>query len=127
MSEEKMLVPPEFKERIVLDRRPWGNFTSYPLEGTGSVKIITVDPGGVLSLQLHERRDEYWVVLDEGLEVTVGERTWRPAPGEELWIQRGVKHRAKCIGDAPARFFELWLGWSDESDIVRLEDEYNRK
>jgi mannose-6-phosphate isomerase len=116
----------EFQERIVHDVRPWGNFRQFPMEGVSSVKILTVAPGGVLSLQYHHRRDEFWLVLDEGLEMTVGDRVWRPQPGEEVWIPRLSKHRARGVGDRPARVLELWIGPSEESDIVRIEDVYNR-
>jgi mannose-6-phosphate isomerase-like protein (cupin superfamily) len=91
-----------------------------------SIKILSVNPGGVLSLQYHHRRDEFWLVLDEGLEMTVGERVWRPAAGEEVWIPRGAHHRARGVGAEPARVLELWIGDSEESDIVRLEDVYRR-
>ena len=127
MPKSKHAVPEEFREKIAVQNSPWGNFTSYPREEVASIKIITVDPGGILSLQYHNNRDEFWVILDDGLEVTVGENTWRTTAGEELWITRGVKHRVKCVADSPARFFELWIGESSESDIVRIEDEYGRK
>jgi mannose-6-phosphate isomerase len=116
----------KFQADIVEDHRPWGSFRSFPLAGVSSVKIITVAPGGALSLQYHHGRDEFWVVLDDGLEMTVGDRVWRPAPGEEIWITRGTRHRARGVGERPARVLELWVGESEESDIVRIEDSYGR-
>ena len=116
----------EFKKGILEDHRPWGKFRRFPHEGVSSIKIITVNPGGILSLQYHRGRDEFWVVLDEGLEMTAGDRVWRPAAGEEVWIPKGTSHRARGVGDKPARVMELWIGPSEESDIVRVEDAYNR-
>jgi mannose-6-phosphate isomerase-like protein (cupin superfamily) len=116
----------DFRSRILEDRRPWGKFRSYPHQTAGAIKIITVDPGGTLSLQYHKRRAEFWVALDEGLEITVGERTWRPAPNEEIYIPGGAAHRLRSVGPAPARIMEIWLGESDEVDIVRLDDAYGR-
>jgi mannose-6-phosphate isomerase len=116
----------DFRARILEDRRPWGKFRSFPHRAAGALKIITVDPGGILSLQTHSRRAEFWVALDEGLELTVGGRTWRPAPNEEIFIPRGAAHRLRNAGSAPARVMEIWLGDSDESDIVRLDDAYGR-
>jgi len=115
-----------YRGRIVEDVRPWGKFRRFPHEGASSIKIITVGPGGRLSLQYHNGRDEFWIVLDEGLEMTAGDRVWRPSAGEEIWIPKGTKHRARGVGDEPARVMELWIGPSEESDIVRLEDAYNR-
>jgi len=116
-----------FRDAVREDVRPWGRFRAYPRSGAGSLKIITVNPGGVLSLQIHRRRSEFWVALDEGLEVTIGERVWRPAPDEEIFVPAGAPHRLRGIGAAPARVMEIWLGDSDEDDIVRLEDAYGRR
>ena len=117
----------DYRARIIEDIRPWGKFRRYPHQEAGSIKVITVNPGGVLSLQSHERRDEFWVVIDPGLEMTLGERVWTSAPGEEIFIPRGAPHRARNRGQAPARVLEIWIGRSDESDIVRLKDDYGRR
>ncbi len=126
MSEK---TPPEasFRNGIIEDVRPWGKFRRFPHADAGSIKIITVEPGGRLSLQYHEGRAEFWVVLDAGLEITVGDRVWLAAPNEEIVIPRRVAHRARNAGTAPARFMEIWIGRSAESDIVRLSDDYSRK
>lgn len=115
-----------YRDGIREENRPWGKFRSFPHRDAGAIKIITVDPGGMLSLQTHERRAEFWIVLDRGLEITVGERTWRPEPNEEIFIPRRAPHRLRCVGPAPARIMEIWLGNSDEADIVRLDDVYGR-
>ena len=118
------------KERIlagiVEDIRPWGKFRSYPHRRATSLKIITVKPGSALSLQYHERRGEFWVVLDSGLEVTCGRKAWRPRKGEEIFIPPKTPHRLRCVGRRSGRVLELWLGKSTEEDIVRLQDDYGR-
>ena len=91
----------EYRSRILEDRRPWGKFRSFPHQTAGAIKIITVAPGGTLSLQYHRRRAEFWIALDAGLEVTVGERTWRPAPDEEIYIPREARHRLRSVGTFP--------------------------
>jgi mannose-6-phosphate isomerase len=115
-----------FRKAIDEERRPWGKFRVYPREAGATVKIVTVDPGQTLSLQYHRRRAEFWIALDPGLEVTVGERVWRPAVNEEIFIPKEALHRLSCCGTAPARIMEIWIGESDESDIVRVEDIYGR-
>jgi len=117
----------DFRARIVEDHRPWGKFRAYPHEQAGSIKIITIEPGGTLSLQYHHRRAEFWIALDDGLEVTLDDRVWRPAPNEEIYIPREARHRVRGVGPKPARIMEIWLGDSDEADIVRLQDTYGRK
>ena len=116
----------DYRTRIIEDIRPWGKFRSFPRDQVGSIKIITVNPGAKLSLQYHCRRCEFWVVLDAGLEITVGERVWQPAPNEEVFIPLEAPHRLRCVGSKPGRVMELWLGDSAEDDIVRIEDAYGR-
>jgi mannose-6-phosphate isomerase-like protein (cupin superfamily) len=91
------------------------------------VKIITVKPGEILSLQYHHHRDELWVALDAGLRVTLGDRVWDPEPSEEIFIPHGSKHRIAGVGSKPSRWLEISFGEFDEEDIVRLEDHYGRK
>jgi mannose-6-phosphate isomerase-like protein (cupin superfamily) len=126
MADESEVRYEAFRKGITQDQRPWGAFRRFPLAGVSSAKIITVEPGGVLSLQYHDRRDEFWVILDDGLEMTLGDRVWRPARGEEIWIPRGTHHRIRGVSARTARFFELWVGESNENDIVRVEDIYKR-
>ena len=116
----------DFRARILEDIRPWGKFRVYPHENAGGLKIITVNPGASLSLQYHRKRAEFWIALDEGLEITVGERTWRPLRNEEIYIPREAAHRLRCTGPEPARVMEIWLDDSAEDDIVRLADDYGR-
>jgi len=117
----------EYGEKIIEDLRPWGKFRSFPHKRARSLKIITVYPGAAISLQFHLRRSEFWVVLDRGLEVTVGDKVWRPKKNEEIFIPKRTPHRLRCRGREPGRVMEIWLGNSEESDIVRLHDEYGRK
>ncbi|MBN1223619.1 MAG: phosphomannose isomerase type II C-terminal cupin domain [Candidatus Aminicenantes bacterium] len=117
----------EFKKFIIEDIRPWGKFRSFPYKPARNIKIITVSPGGILSLQYHDNRSEFWVILDKGLEITLGDQVWQPEENEEIFIPRKAPHRLKCIGSRPARVMEIWIGDSDESDITRLDDIYGRK
>ncbi len=116
----------KFRGKIEEDIRPWGRFRAYPHKQAKSIKIITVKPGSALSLQYHHKRSEFWVVLDSGLEITLGERTWKPEKGEEIFIPRKIPHRLRCVGKEPARVMEIWVGLSEEEDIVRLHDDYGR-
>ena len=116
-----------FQKAITEEIRPWGKFRSFPHNQAGSIKIITVKSGETLSLQYHKKRSEFWIILDEGLEVTAGDQVWQPVVNEEIFIPLKVPHRVRCIGQKPARIMEIWIGKSEESDIIRLEDAYGRK
>lgn len=126
-KEKNDLIEADFRKRIEEDVRPWGKFRSYPYKKARSIKIITVNPGESLSLQYHNHRSEFWVVLDRGLEITVGDKVWQPEENEEIFIPQKAPHRLRCLGTKKARVMEIWLGDSDEADIVRLHDEYDRK
>jgi mannose-6-phosphate isomerase-like protein (cupin superfamily) len=125
-KEKKSPAEVKFRKKIEEDMRPWGRFRSYPWKQVRSIKIITVNPGSALSLQYHHKRSEFWVVLDSGLEMTLGKKTWTPKKGEEIFIPKKIPHRLRCVGSQPARVMELWLGQSEEEDIVRLRDDYGR-
>jgi mannose-6-phosphate isomerase len=116
----------EFRDSILEDHRPWGKFRSFPHENASSIKILTVYPSGSLSLQYHEFRSEFWIVLDEGLEITCGDKVWKPQKNEEIFIPQKSPHRVRNMGKQPARIMEIWVGDSYESDIIRLKDDYGR-
>jgi mannose-6-phosphate isomerase len=109
----------------LVDHRPWGGFRQYTRNQTTTVKLIEVAPGQRLSLQRHTHRDELWVVLDDGLEVRIGDRTVTAARGDEFLIPRGTLHRV-AAGPTGGRFVEVCFGYFDEDDIERLEDAYGR-
>ncbi len=106
--------------------KPWGKFEQYTHNLPSTVKVITVRPGGALSLQYHSKRDELWVILDPGARVEVGDRVLRPQPEETVFIPHRTPHRLSAIGEEPVRVLEISLGEFDEDDIVRLEDVYGR-
>jgi mannose-6-phosphate isomerase len=108
--------------------RPWGRFRQYAHNEPVTVSLMWVLPGQRLSLQSHRGRSELWIVLDEGAEVTVGERTWRPSANEELWIGAGERHRLAHDGSVPTpvRVLEVAFGDWQQADIKRFGDDYGR-
>ena len=87
MSSDRITDIENFQKAIIEDIRPWGKFRSFPFDQASSIKIITVNPGEALSPQYHMKRSEFWVILDEGLEVTAGDRIWTPKANEEIFVQ----------------------------------------
>jgi mannose-1-phosphate guanylyltransferase/mannose-6-phosphate isomerase len=107
--------------------KPWGRFEQYTHNALSTVKVITVEPGGALSLQYHHRRDELWVVLDDAdARIELGEEVIQPQEGEKIFIPRETAHRLTATGDRTVRILEVSTGEFDEDDIVRLEDVYGR-
>ena len=108
-------------------RRPWGGYTVLS-EGEGyKVKRIDVNPGGLLSLQSHRRRDEYWTAVVGEMTVVLDGREFRLPAGESCHIPVGAKHRMGNNTSAPAAIIEVQTGdYLEEDDIVRYEDIYGR-
>ena len=106
--------------------KPWGRFEQYTHNLPSTVKIITVAPGGTLSRQYHDHRDELWVILDRGAQVQLGEEVLEPEAGEKIFIPRGTVHRLSTAGESEVRILEISFGEFDEEDIVRLDDVYGR-
>ena len=105
--------------------KPWGNFKQYISDEKCTVKIITVKPRQKLSLQSHEKRDELWIILDDGLEIQIADKIIQPKQGDEISIPQKTKHRLSSLGKE-GRILEISTGEFDEEDITRYEDIYGR-
>jgi N-acylneuraminate cytidylyltransferase len=109
------------------DRRPWGNWEVVATGARWCVKLIEVMPGGILSLQRHQFRDEAWVVTEGHALVTLEGKETRLTVGETITIRRGEIHRLSNPGEGRLLLLELQTGTRLlESDIVRLQDNYGR-
>ena len=107
--------------------RPWGAYTVLQ-EGLGfTIKRIEVKPGAALSLQLHHRRSEHWVVVGGEARVVNGERTYTLRPNESTFIPVETRHRLENAGTEPLLMIEVQCGdYLGEDDIVRFDDKYGR-
>ncbi|TAK56282.1 MAG: mannose-1-phosphate guanylyltransferase/mannose-6-phosphate isomerase [Gammaproteobacteria bacterium] len=108
--------------------RPWGSFTSIDNGERFQVKRLVVNPGAVLSLQLHHRRSEHWIVVAGTAKVTRGNEVFLLAENEATDIPVGTVHRVENPGDVPLHIIEVQSGsYFGEDDIVRIEDHYGRQ
>lgn len=110
------------------DHRPWGSY--YVLEDaeTHKVKRIEVKSKGRLSYQYHQYRSEVWTIIKGEALVTLDDVEIPLKAGDIIEIPKGAKHRIENPGDETLVFIEIQLGsYFGEDDIVRLEDDYNRK
>lgn len=107
--------------------RPWGSYTVLE-EGDGyKIKRIEVNPGARLSLQMHHKRSEHWVVVAGRARVTCGERIYDLAESQSTVIPTGTKHRLENPGSTPLSIIEVQNGpYLGEDDIVRFDDDYGR-
>lgn len=111
---------------IYQEERPWGNFRKFLENSPATVKIITVKPNERLSLQSHNKREEFWHITRGSGTVEIGDATFEAAEGKEFQIGKGVKHRISA-GPYGVAFLELAFGeFDEEGDIIRYEDRYGR-
>lgn len=136
--------------------RPWGGFfvlaedqaqqfadkyfdglsvDDLKISGKLSPKILVVAPEKRLSWQYHHRRAEIWQVMRG----TVGIKTSDTdeegtinsySPGDRIILQKGERHRLIGLEDWGI-VAEIWQHTdpsnpSDESDIVRVQDDFGR-
>jgi len=113
------------------EERPWGSFEILIDNPSYKVKRIYVKPGHRLSLQYHNKRDENWVIVQGKANVQLdrdGENCKVYERGESLYISRFTPHRVSCYSDEDLIFIETQTGeYFGEDDIVRLEDDFDRK
>jgi mannose-1-phosphate guanylyltransferase/mannose-6-phosphate isomerase len=107
--------------------RPWGDYRSIDNGQGYQVKQITVNPGGQLSLQMHHKRAEHWIVVEGTARVTCGDKVFDLHENQSTFIPLGSKHRLENLTDKPLRIIEVQSGpYLGEDDIVRFEDVYGR-
>jgi len=107
--------------------RPWGWYDSIESGLNFQVKRLHVNPGAKLSLQMHNKRAEHWVVIDGVANVINGEKTLILTVGESTYIPIGVKHSLENKASQTLEIIEVQSGsYLGEDDIVRFEDIYGR-
>ena len=136
--------------------RPWGAFfvikenqaqlfsniffrgipiSEFKIAGKLSPKILVINPNAKLSWQYHNRRAEIWQIwkgevgISRSLTDKEGETRFYSA-GDQVRLIQGERHRL-IGGKNYGVVAEIWQHTdavpSDENDIVRLQDDYNRK
>ena len=137
-------------------KRPWGGFfvisehnaqdfsniyfnglntEELKISGKLSPKILIIAPNKRLSWQYHHRRSEIWKVVNGEIKVVtshddIERKEEYLKDGDEIRLSKGERHR--IIGmDEYAVVAEIWIHTdkdnpSDENDIVRVQDDFDR-
>jgi mannose-1-phosphate guanylyltransferase/mannose-6-phosphate isomerase len=107
--------------------RPWGAYTVLQEGPRFKIKRIEVKPGAALSLQLHHRRSEHWVVVAGVAKVTRGDETYVVNANGSTYIPVETRHRLENPTGEPLVMIEVQCGdYLGEDDIVRFDDKYGR-
>jgi mannose-6-phosphate isomerase len=106
------------------------------ISGKLSPKILMVQPDTRLSWQYHHRRAEIWkLVAGVAGVVTSDTDVERPVHelkiGEIVRLKQGQRHRLVGLSNGWGMIAEIWQHTdaknpSDESDIVRVQDDFGR-
>jgi mannose-6-phosphate isomerase-like protein (cupin superfamily) len=107
--------------------KPWGYELRWAITDRYLGKVLHVNKGEALSLQYHERKDEYQYVIKGVVDMELGGpdgtlATHRMSAGDTLHLPPGTRHRLTAVEDTD--IFEVSTPEID--DVVRLEDRYGR-
>ena len=106
-------------------KKPWGQFDQFTHNETTTVKILSINKGGSLSLQNHVYRSEFWRIISGHPLVTVGDNTSLANPGNEFIIEKLQQHQLEAQND-DVKVLEIAYGNFEEDDIIRIKDKYGR-
>ena len=107
--------------------KPWGYEIRWATTDRYLGKILHVNRGEALSLQYHERKDE-WLLVSKGcIDLETGRldgelTTHRMRAGDSVHLAPRTRHRLTAVEDTDV--FEVSTPELD--DVVRLEDRYGR-
>jgi|AP95_1055475.scaffolds.fasta_scaffold264614_1 mannose-6-phosphate isomerase-like protein (cupin superfamily) len=108
--------------------KPWGWEQILDLNDKYCIKHLFLNTGHRLSLQYHERKTETLMLVEGGVELTIGrgseEQVLAMAPMRPYPIAPGTIHRLK--GQSPDGGLILEVSTLELDDVVRLDDDYGR-
>jgi mannose-6-phosphate isomerase len=107
--------------------KPWGYEIRWAVTDRYAGKVLHVKRGEALSLQYHERKDEFQYVVKGEVEIEFGGPDGklvkqRLGVGDTFHITPGTRHRMTALQDA--EIFEVSTPELD--DVVRIDDRYGR-
>lgn len=112
--------------------RPWGSWEviAHPVKNNDIItqceKRIIVHPHKMLSLQMHEGREEIWRVESGTLTVCLNNEIHELNAGDEIFIPLGAIHAMVNLTNLPVSVYEKQSGDCREEDNFRLMDDSGR-
>jgi len=96
-------------------------------EAGNKIKRVVLKPGAKLSLQLHKKRSEHWIVVTGTARVTREDDKYLIHTNESTYIPINIKYRLENPGEIPLQVIEVQNGeYLEEDDIERFDDDYGR-
>ncbi|MFN3412187.1 MAG: sugar phosphate nucleotidyltransferase [Exilispira sp.] len=121
--------------------KPWGYFKDLYMNNNYSedndkydeknscykIKIIKINKGEQISLQIHKYREEYWTIIEGNGKVIIEDKEYYAEKGKQFFIPKNIRHQAIASKESELVFVEVQIGQIiSEEDIIRLKDIYNR-
>jgi mannose-6-phosphate isomerase-like protein (cupin superfamily) len=108
--------------------KPWGHEEIWALTQRYCGKILVIESGQRLSLQVHRIKDEWIRVLTGRLRLTLEDEAGKDqvrelGPGESAHVPVGRRHRYEAVD----RVEVIEVSTPELDDVVRLQDDYGRK
>jgi len=108
--------------------KPWGHEEIWALTDRYCGKILVIEAGRRLSLQLHREKDEWIRVLSGRLQLTLEDDSGSDAvtilgAGESAHVPAGRRHRYEAV----ERVELIEVSTPELDDVVRLQDDYGRE
>ena len=110
--------------RPLIVAKPWGHEIRWAINDKYLGKILYIEKGQRLSLQLHEQKDETIYVLKGTAVVQVNDTSLILSEGDSLRIQPNTIHRFCSTIEESVTLIEV--STPEINDVVRLEDDYGR-
>ena len=108
--------------------KPWGHELIWAHTDRYAGKVIVIETGRRLSLQLHNHKDESVYVIDGRLRLHLEDGDGAMAardlgPGDHAHIPAGRRHRFEAL----ERVSLIEVSTPELDDVVRLEDDFGRE
>lgn len=105
--------------------KPWGieDFL-IKTDEPNIVKILKIESGKRNSFHYHNLRDEMVYCISGSGILRVGTQSMKVIPGSHYFVKKTTPHRLQAFEDL--KIFEVGIGKYEETDIIRIEDDYGR-
>ena len=113
------------KTETAITDKPWGREELLQAEDGFGFKKLVISPGKMFSYQYHNEKKEIFYIQSgtATIRLETGEKILNV--GESLYIKAGEKHQAIDKGTEDLVILEFSYPY-DDSDLVRVEDPWNR-
>lgn len=110
--------------KVTRVHKPWGHEMIFAHTKKYVGKILVIEKGHRLSLQLHRKKHESLMVLRGRLKLRLGSKNKLVGPGTAFTIPPKTVHRFEAT---KGRVTLIEVSTPELWDVVRLQDDYGRR